>query len=220
MKPVIWILEDNLNDRFVYEEIFGKKYKLEFFTTFESFLNFLIHTEQSCDLAIIDLQLPDGCFIEMIDLTPKMKFPFIVVSCRDDIETLHKCFEIGATDYIVKPLRKNELIVKIERIFGPSTLSPEQLRFNFSIDFIKNKLKASNALDVELTPTEIKIISYINDPKDSIDKNDLFYKIWDNVQVGKRTLDTHICNLRKKLKTIGLDIKSSKQGRLYLTKID
>lgn len=37
------------------------------------------------------------------------KVPFIMMSARDDADTVMKCLQGGAADYLVKPIRKNEL---------------------------------------------------------------------------------------------------------------
>ncbi len=72
------------------------------------------------DLILLDVFMPDINGFDLcieIRKTEELKdIPIIFVTATDDQETVRKCFEVGGTDYIGKPIRKYELLARIERI--------------------------------------------------------------------------------------------------------
>ena len=78
-----------------------------------------IHLIRSYDIVITDLQFPWDRWepwwytaIEMIR-ERDIQIPIIVLSGRGEIEVLRRAFALGATDYIIKPIRPKELELRI-----------------------------------------------------------------------------------------------------------
>jgi DNA-binding response OmpR family regulator len=222
-RPRIWITEDFKPDQFVYEEIFGEKFDLTFFESCKDFIAALEKKRAKPNLAILDLQLKDG---NMLDKLAKnwliLTFPFFVVSAFDNTETINECFDYGAYDYLTKPVRSSELTVKVERSLaqkmGAFTASKELV---FNIDAISKQIHRDGLKDIDLTPKEMQIICYLTTSADfSISKEELFRQIWGNVNVVPRTLDTHMCNLRKKIRNIGYEIDLGEDNRYRLRELD
>ena len=119
----IWILEDDKGCQFVYEQTLDHRYKTRYFTKIADFQEALSSTEHNPALIIADLMLDDGNFMTYLNDSKDNRLvvtPFIIVSSIDDIDALRFCFMEGALDYLTKPFKKNELIVKIENILSGS----------------------------------------------------------------------------------------------------
>jgi len=68
------------------------------------------------DMIISDVLMPHTNGIELLSMVRtelKLDIPFIVISFLGQSNNTSKAMEIGATDYLVKPLDPNELIEKI-----------------------------------------------------------------------------------------------------------
>lgn len=77
-----------------------------------------IQTEKPT-LVIADVMMPHITGLELIqhireDL--KSSMPIIMISALEQDEIVLKAFKLGATDFITKPFRPNELILRIKRI--------------------------------------------------------------------------------------------------------
>src|SRR5690606_2704610 len=71
--------------------------------------------QNSVDLAILDLYLPDGKGFELIS---SFQCPVIMMSALGDPENRLKGAELGVVDFIPKPFLIKELFIKIERTLG------------------------------------------------------------------------------------------------------
>lgn len=70
------------------------------------------------NLVLLDLMLPivDGfVFLEEMNKI-ESKIPVVVLSARNDMESINKALGLGAVDYITKPFNSNDLSNKIEAI--------------------------------------------------------------------------------------------------------
>ena len=69
------------------------------------------------DLAIIDMQLPDGTGFDVSEIFKNNATSVIFLTVVDDENTIVRAFDEGAQDYIVKPFRIRELLARVRRIF-------------------------------------------------------------------------------------------------------
>ena len=66
------------------------------------------------DLIILDLGLPDGDGIEVIErVREKSQIPIIVVSARQEEQEKIRALDMGADDYVTKPFYMGELMARI-----------------------------------------------------------------------------------------------------------
>ena len=118
-------------------------------------------------------------------------------------------FEAGAIDYILKPFNYNEIYAKVEKHLKKI----EERNYETT--------KSLEALNLDLsvfTNKEIKIIESFNIKEDkTLHRNEIVKIIWKNIAIHPNTLDVHIYNLRKKLKTFGYGIKAIGNGLFRFT---
>lgn len=192
---LIWILEDFEGCQFVYKKALDDRYNLRFFSRIDMFLNALKSNDQLPDLVIADITLEDGSFFDLFDLPRYRKmlsFPFIVISSMADKDTLRFGYKNGALDYLLKPFKKTELIVKIEQAFIRSGVV----------------ISKESILDNEnLTKKEKKIIKVLLDADgDAVCREEILEQVWNDQDIATKTLDVHIHNLRRKISEFDIQI--------------
>ncbi|HSG05913.1 MAG TPA: sigma-54 dependent transcriptional regulator, partial [Nitrospiria bacterium] len=77
--------------------------------------------------AILDIFLPDGSGVDLIkpirDMEPKT--PIIMVSGQSEVEDVVRAMKEGASDYIKKPFRGEELLIKIKMVLDSTKTKME-----------------------------------------------------------------------------------------------
>ncbi len=78
----------------------------------------IIKKGEKIDFIISDIQLPDGTGIELLKKVRSSKtlknVPFLLITTSDDPQTIVEAFEVGADNYIFKPIEEAALLEKIE----------------------------------------------------------------------------------------------------------
>lgn len=77
-------------------------------------------TAEEPDLIIADIMMPHITGLELIKYVRhelKRETPIIVISALELDEIVLKAFRLGANDFITKPFKPYELILRIRRIF-------------------------------------------------------------------------------------------------------
>ena len=76
--------------------------------------------EDKPDLIVADIMMPFVSGLELIEFIRKdmrNTLPIIIISALEHEETVLKAFRLGATDFIAKPFKPKELVLRIKRIF-------------------------------------------------------------------------------------------------------
>jgi len=163
---------------------------------------------QRFDLLLIDWMLPDGTgadLLRWVRANLGWEVPVLVLTSRDDEDTVVAALHSGADDYVVKPPKPLELLARIAAL-GRRMRSgglPVLRLGMFEIDIQRQRL-ALDGEPVVLTQKEFDLSAYLfQNPGKLLSRDHLLRKIWGlNADVDTRTVDTHVSRLRKKL---GLD---------------
>ena len=81
---------------------------------------------ESPDLIVADIMMPHVTGLELITFVrKKMKsdLPIIIISAMGQDDVVLKAFELGATDFISKPFKPSELVLRIKMIFQEMELA-------------------------------------------------------------------------------------------------
>ena len=112
--------------------------------------------------------------------------PFLVISSVQDLDAIRFCFDNGVTDYLVKPVVKNEVLIKVENALvgrGNAILGME--RRELSLDGVK--------ID-NLTSKQIQVLSlFLNSPSRVVNRTDILDKVWGNTTVHPKTIHGFNC---------------------------
>ncbi|WP_187653082.1 two-component system response regulator KdpE [Xenorhabdus sp. PB62.4] len=115
------------------------------------------------DLLILDLGLPDGNGIDLIeDIRQWSDIPIIVLSARDSEQDKVTALDCGADDYLSKPFGINELIARVRvalrRSSKANQLDPVIHFSDIQVDLVNRRvLKGQNEL--HLTPIEYRLLT-------------------------------------------------------------
>ncbi|MDQ1150214.1 response regulator transcription factor [Sphingobacterium zeae] len=74
--------------------------------------------ELNLDLVVTDIMMPFASGIEILSAIKSIgkKIPVIVLSSMGQEEVVVDAFDLGASDFMVKPFSPNELILRIKRL--------------------------------------------------------------------------------------------------------
>jgi DNA-binding response OmpR family regulator len=164
------------------------------------------------DLAIVDLGLPDGSGLELIErvrtadgiasrLDPTV--PLIVLSARaGDLDRV-RAFERGADDFVPKPFSYGELRLRIAAVLRRTRRRSGlgQLRIgDLELDPAGREVRLRGRR-IELSQKEFALLRALaTDPTRVLTKQELLRDVWGYRTLGTtRTLDSHACRLRNKL---------------------
>jgi DNA-binding response OmpR family regulator len=166
-----------------------------------------VFRQQSFDLCIIDVMLPrqDGFALakKIRQLNPDM--PFIFLTARSMKVDKLKGFNLGADDYIVKPVDEEELVARIRAVLrraadAGSTPTDSQLGI-FSVDWTRRLLRGDGP-EKHLTEREASLLKMLLDRKHQLLRREVaLQELWGrNDYFNRRSMDVHIARLRKYLK--------------------
>jgi two-component system, OmpR family, response regulator RegX3 len=155
-------------------------------------------------LFIVDWGLPDSSGGEVIQWVREhlgWDVPVIVLTVRDDEQTVLAALKAGADDYVVKPARAAELLARIGAVARRYGTSSAPMRLGvYTID-IQSVTLLLHGNPVELTQKEFDLAVYLfQSPGKLLSRDHLLNRIWGvSADLDTRTIDTHISRLRKKL---------------------
>lgn len=165
--------------------------------------------KERVELLVVDWMLPDGTGADLLHWVRGnlgWELPILVLTTRDDEETVVTALQAGADDYVVKPPKPLELAARVaalgRRVRSGGSLPLLRLGA-FEIDIQRQQLSLEGE-PVVLTQKEFDLSAYLfQNPGKLLSRDHLLNKIWGiHADVDTRTVDTHISRLRKKL---GLD---------------
>jgi len=155
------------------------------------------------DLAILDMQLPDGSGFDVRENLENTAIIFLTVV--DDEGNIVRAFESGADDYVTKPFRLRELLARVKRTLsihkGYKKQSPYLYIDNVTIDTSAGKVFKGEKL-IELTALEYRLLLvFALNKGQMLTRNQIIENIWDSTGnfVEDNTLTVYIKRLREKL---------------------
>ncbi len=117
----ILALDDVLDAANLIKRILERKgHKVFPFTEEEEAIRFLEFNE--VDLAILDIKLKKMSGVEVLEELKKISpsIQVIMLTGYPTIETARECLKLGASEYCVKPIDKDELENKVAQVLGNS----------------------------------------------------------------------------------------------------
>lgn len=155
------------------------------------------------DLVLLDISLPDGngfSFCSM--LKSEYRLPVIFLTASGDEYSTVTGFELGADDYISKPFRPRELVMRIKNVLRLTGSKGKTVSLG-AIEVDTEKGKATkNGKDIFLSALEYRLLLiFINNRGAVLTRTKLLDSIWDiaGEYVSDNTLTVYIKRLREKL---------------------
>ena len=156
---------------------------------------------QSYDLVLLDVMLPDMSGFEIMRNRTNTETPVIFITAKQELTDKVRGLRLGAEDYIVKPFEAMELLARIEVILRRVKKTENTYNYgNISVNVEEHTCKCSGE-EVYLTPKEFEVLVFFIPHRDvAISRERLLTAVWGYEYEGEtRTIDIHIQQLRKKL---------------------
>jgi len=143
LKTRILIVDDEVDALDLMEELFVQ-HGYETITAQNGMEAMSILRSQEPDILISDMQMPEMNGMELLDLAQK-EYPdlaVMMITAHGTIETAVEAMKKGAKDYILKPLRFDEIVSKVETmaelksLMRENTYLHQQLKSTFGFDNI------------------------------------------------------------------------------------
>ncbi len=165
------------------------------------------------DLLIQDVMLPDGDGFSFVKEVKQRypKLPVIFLTARTEESDRILGFELGADDYISKPFSPKELVLRIQALFRridelDSNMGDNVYKYhdgdNTMVIDDNEHVLSINGSPITLTAAEWRIVFYLasNSPN-LITRAQILEECFDySFESYERVVDTHIKNIRAKLK--------------------
>ena len=160
--------------------------------------------DEKPDLVLLNLVLPgiDG-FDLMARIPDIFQVPVIVLSGRGKGHDITRAFEMGASDYVVKPFSPTELVARIRAALRkralPSQPEPFQLA-DVAIDYAERRVTVAGQ-PAPITPTEYKLLFELSTNAGRVLTHDqLLQRVWgEGRSADLRILRSFVKSLRSKL---------------------
>ena len=159
------------------------------------------------DMLLLDVMMPvmDGWEV-CREIRAESDVPIIMLTAKGETADRVSGLEMGADDYIVKPLEMPEVIARVRAVFrriAPDD-APEKLSFdNLVIDKQAYDLVIKGKR-VDAPPKEIELLYFLaSSPNRVFTRAQLLDEVWGFDYFGDtRTVDVHVKRLREKLSMI------------------
>jgi len=160
-----------------------------------------LKTDNSYDLALLDIMLPGMDGFELFDYMEKYNIPVIYITAKSDTVSELKGLRSGAEDYIIKPFDVMTLLVRIEKVLERTGKLAQIIRIkDITID-TKNHTVTKGDKKIPLKPMEFAVLALLaKNKKRTISRDKLLDEVWGaDFFGGTHTVDVHISSIRKKL---------------------
>ncbi|TRM12138.1 response regulator transcription factor [Lentibacillus cibarius] len=209
MKHKILIVDDEWNMRnLIRIHLSNENYELDEAADGKGVVKKVQHLEY--DLIILDIMLPDMDGWGVCSTIRKTnQTPILMLTARNDVEDRVRGLNLGADDYLSKPFAPEELVARVNALLRRQEIRNENktnIHFeNLSINSESREVMVSGK-PVELTPKEFDILYLVaSQPKRVFTRDMLLDKIWHPSDFRDlRAVDTHVKNIREKLRKSGL----------------
>lgn len=176
------------------------------------------------DLVLLDVSLAEGNgFAVCSAIKSDHDIPVIFLTASSDEFSTVTGFELGADDYIPKPFRPRELILRIKNILRLTGGSGSVTKLgDVVVDTVKG-IATKNGNDLYLSALEYRLLLvFINNRGAVLSRTQLLEAIWDIAGefVNDNTLTVYIKRLREKIENDPQDPKIIKTVRGMGYKVD
>jgi DNA-binding response OmpR family regulator len=160
------------------------------------------------DLVVLDWQVPDLSGEEVLRAIRKSvrePLPVLFTTGRDREEDIVQALRNGADDYLIKPLRRQEFIARVEALLRRARGHDRDDRSPFEVGAFRidpeGRMLHKEGAAIELTQKEFEVAALLfRNVGRLLSRPYLLDSVWGiSADVSTRTVDTHASQLRSKL---------------------
>ena len=144
------------------------------------------------DVMLVDINLPSMDGVELVRqisaTSPNTKL--IMLTVHDDTEAIFDSLAAGASGYLLKPARSDELIAAVRDVQKGGAPMTGNIARKVIQSFHRKSHKGAE--DEELTPREVEVLDYLA-------TGYLYKEVADMLKIGYATVHTHVARIYQKL---------------------
>ena len=152
------------------------------------------------NLVLLDLNLPDTDGLEVLqELRGKSSLPVMIMSARGEGHQRILGLELGADDYVVKPVLPGELLARVKALFRRGRMQGEGESDDLVFDE-KARMVRGAGVEISLTEQEFELLRFLSEsPGQTFTREELLNLVWRD-EAGDRTrrVDLAISRIRTK----------------------
>jgi len=159
------------------------------------------------DALLLDWNVTDLSGMEVLQQVRNrlhLQVPILFCTARNSQTDLATALHAGADDYLIKPMRRMELLARLETVARRSMRNlPEPDRIEagvFRVDFAMRVI-SKNSVPVTLTAKDFDLAAlFFRNIGRLVSRRQIQLGLWEpEADVGSRTLDTYVSRIRRKL---------------------
>jgi two-component system response regulator MprA len=158
------------------------------------------------DALVVDIGLPDADGRDVCQALRArgVRAPVLFLTARDALVDLVAGFDAGGDDYVAKPFRFAELVVRLQALLRRSGREGVVEGAGLRLDPVTHSVQR-DGLSASLTPTEFRLLArLLTRPGEAVRRRDLARAGWTHgALVRDNTLDAYVARLRRKLRRLG-----------------
>lgn len=159
-EPAFLVVDDNEDNRYTLTRRLNREgyTNLTMATNGRDALDKL--TAQAFDLVLLDIMMPDMNgyeVLEQVKASPALRdIPIIMISALDEVDSVIRCIELGAEDYLNKPFNPTLLRARVGASLEKKRLRDEVRR---NLERLENELDSARALQLAMLPSRFPVCS-------------------------------------------------------------
>ncbi len=215
MKRLFLVEDDASLGQSLFDRL-SQDYAVQWEKSFANAIKQMNHVKK-CDLAILDVGLPDGNGFELAkQIRAVSSVPFLFLTAQADAESRLQGYQLGAEEFIPKPFLLKELLLRIHHVLSAHVSLNSLQVGSLLISFDELSIKDSDG-ELQIIPdSEMKVLQIlIRQAPQVIDRDAIMNEVWGvESDLSHRSIDNIIVKLRSYLKDESLRIKTVR-GRGY-----
>jgi len=166
--------------------------------------------KETPDLAVLDVQLPDGSGLDFcVEIRKSANIPVLFLTINSGSDQIVNGLYMGANDYILKPYKTQELLARVKSQLAHQERMREALQGSVELGGVSLDMISRRAVykgeDIVLTPKEFALLeSLMRRGGQYVGAYELYQAVWGmNANEDIRTLFVHVSTMRRKLRDGG-----------------
>jgi two-component system, OmpR family, response regulator len=158
------------------------------------------------DAAILDVMLPRRSGLRLAaELRASTQAVVLFVTARDSVPDRLAGFDVGADDYIVKPVALAELVARVRAVLRragrlvSSTMQVGDLLVDEDVGRVQR-----GGREIAVTATELRLLAYLARNRDRVlSKTQILTQVWGYDDYDPNLVETYVSSLRRKIERDG-----------------
>jgi serine phosphatase RsbU (regulator of sigma subunit) len=156
--PLLLVVDDNENNRDTLSRVLKRQdYLVE--TAENGWLALEMLRAKAFDLVLLDIMMPVMSGYEVLEYLKTDKVlrhvPVIVISALDEIESVVRCIELGAEDFIQKPFNRVLLKARVGASLEKKRLRDQEQAY---MQMVKRELEIGRQLQLDFLPDKLPVL--------------------------------------------------------------